>query len=401
MKEGTRNFLVGLFVIASLSALGILMVAFGEAPSWLGGDEWTLRITGVEQLRGVGAGSAVNMNGVEIGRVKSLDFKDVSRPDLGVVIVTGIKKTYYVPSGAYAKVYGATLGFGSGRVDIVVDSEKAGEPLDRKTAVIRGEMHNIISEVISKELIDSVQVTIANFGKLAAAAEPLAKNLNQLLEQRTVAQVDHPDAGEQGLTANLSTAVERIDTLASNINEVLGDDTVQEDVKSMVRDLQEATSALKETIALWKSETARLSGNLDAGITRTRENLDRSFIKLTNVLDNLDNASGGLATLLQRINEGQGTVGLLARDPRLYEAGVLTLERLNELIATLQRIIGKAEEDGYIKIGKATAVGTLKADVPIGKVAAKLLAKLGGSDDGGPLIDPGTSPVEQTPAPVP
>ncbi|MCH8966093.1 MAG: hypothetical protein IID43_00300, partial [Planctomycetes bacterium] len=56
MKEGTRNLLVGVFVIAAIGALGILMVWFGETPSWLRRSDWTLKIAGVRDLRGVGEG---------------------------------------------------------------------------------------------------------------------------------------------------------------------------------------------------------------------------------------------------------------------------------------------------------------------------------------------------------
>ena len=78
MNETSRNFWVGLFVVLSLGALGVLMVWFGEAPSWLGSGEWTLRIEGVKELRGIGDGSPVTLNGVEIGRVNRLEFEDPS-----------------------------------------------------------------------------------------------------------------------------------------------------------------------------------------------------------------------------------------------------------------------------------------------------------------------------------
>ncbi len=387
MKEGTRNLLVGMFVIVSLGVLAALMVAFGEAPSWLGGSEWTLRITGVDRLSGVGAGSPVNLNGVEIGRVQSLAFRDPSRPARGVVIIAGIKKTYYVPTGAVARVYGSTLGFGSGRVDIIVDPGTESPPLDQENARIPGEMHSIVGELISKDLVQSVERMITHIGDLAEAAEPVARNLETLLERRSIAEVDSPGAADKGMTANLATAVERIDDLAANLNQVLGDRNVQDDVKLAVRDLKAATDDIRQTAMLWKTETQRTSDNLNDGIVAIREDLDRSFVKLTTVLDNLDSASTSMASLLQEIRDGQGTAGRLARDPRLYESGVLTLDRLGELIATLQRIIGKAEEDGYIKVGKSTPVGTLKADVPTGKLAAKVLSKFGAGSDGEPLID--------------
>ena len=366
MKESTRNLLVGLFVIVSLVVLGLLMTWFGEAPSWLGGSEWTLRISGVKQLRGVGDGSPVNLNGVDIGRVKSLEFEDPQRPGRGVVIVAGIKNMYSIPSNAWAKVYGATLGFGTGHIVIMVPDDGRVEPLNKKQATIRGEMHSLIGEIISKEMVDSVETTIKHIGDLAAAAEPVAANLAVLLERRTVADVAVPGALESGATPNLATVVERLDRLVENINLVLGDANVQGDVKSAVRDLREATLGLKETMAVWQTESQRISENLNAGIDRTEANLDKSFAKLNAVIEKLDDVSGSLSRIALAVDRGEGTAGLLVRDPRLYEAAVLTFDRLTELVGTIQRVAGKIEEDGYITIGQTTAVGTFTKEFPVG-----------------------------------
>ena len=387
MKETTQNLLVGLFIVTALAALALLMVAFGEAPSWLGGSEWTLRITGVNQLSGISEGSPVNLNGVEIGRVTSLEFEDPSRPDLGVMIVTGIKKRYSVPQGAVARLYGATLGFGTGRIDIFVEPGTKAEPMDKEFALMRGEMRNVINELISKDMVGAVEQTITHIGQLAEAAKPVAKNLAILIERRSVADVDQPESTERVLQANFSTVMERVDDLVANINTILGDDKVQDDVKTAVGDLKTATEQLRQTATLWKTATERISKQLTTGIDRTQENLDKSFARLTDVLNNLDDASKGMARLMNRIDDGEGTAGLLVRDDRLYEAGVLTLERMSELIATLQRILGKAEEDGYIKIGQKTSLGTFKVDVPVGKLAAKVLEKFTGEGDGTPLVE--------------
>ncbi len=375
MKESTRNLLVGLFVVSSLSVLGALMVSFGEMPSWLGGSEWTLRVTGVGELSGIGEGSPVNLNGVEIGRVKSLEFEDPWRPDQGVVIVTGIKRVFSVPRGAVARVYGAMLGFGMGHIDIVVDAGTEAEPLPQEStledsAMIGGEMRSIIGEWFSKDLVGSVERTITQFGDLAAAAEPVADSLALLLERRTVTDIEQPGAVERGITPNLSTVVERFDELLAHADAVLGDENVQEDVKAAVSDLRNAAEQLRETISLWQSESKRLSDNINAGIDRTQDNLDRSFVRLNEVLDNLDDATTSMAGLMRTVHAGRGTAGLLVRDERLYEAAVLTFQRLSELIGTLQRITGKIEEDGYITIGERTPVGTFTKKFPVGAQAA-------------------------------
>ena len=75
-------------------------------------------------------------------------------------------------------------------------------------------------------------------------------------------------------------------------------------------------------------------------------------------------------TLLGGVQDGQGTMGLFARDARLYEAAVLTLERFSELMASLRRITGKIEEDGYITIGQTTPVGTFTKKFPVGQRAS-------------------------------
>lgn len=348
MTETSRNFWVGGFVVVSLLVLATLMAWFGETPEWLGGNEWTLEVVGVRELRGLQTGSPVHLNGVEIGRVKALEFVNPERPDRGVTIVTRIKDQYSIPRGARARVYGATLGIGTGHIDILVEAGAGAAeffPLPKENAQIPGEMRSIVNEIITKDMVDSVQRTITNFGNFADAATPVAQNLALIFEQRSVKQVDAPGSE---LTANVATVVERLDQLIASLNAVLGDVNVQGDVKTVVHDLKAATAELRETMELWKSSTQKISDNLNSGF-------DRSFTNLNKVLDDLDAGAKSLASSLQQISEGRGTAGLLVRDERLYEAAVLSIERFGEAWATIQRIASAFERDGAIRIGTSTS----------------------------------------------
>lgn len=351
MTEPARNFWVGSFVVVSMIVLATLMAWFGETPEWLGGNEWTLEVIGVRELRGLQPGSPVNLNGVEIGRVKALEFMNLDRPDRGVTIVTRIRDQYFIPRGAIARVYGAALGIGTGHIDILVEAgADAAEysPLPKEGAEITGEMRSIVNEIITKDMIDSVERTITNIGNFADAGTPVAKNLAELLARRTVAQVSEPGAT---LQPNLATVVERLDAFVANLNAVLGDADVQGDVKGVVHDLKTTAEDLKATVELWKTETRRLSDNLNAGIDKTLNNFDRSFANLNELLDNLDSGAKSLAASLQVVADGRGTAGLLVRDARLYEAAVLSIERFGEAMATLQRFLSKVEIDEFIRIG--------------------------------------------------
>lgn len=369
MTEKARNFWVGTFVLTSLVVLGSLMVWFGEVPDWIISSEWSLRITGVHELSGVGEGSSVNLNGVEIGRVRTIGFVNAQQPDQGVVITAGIKHEYSVPTGAVAHIYGATLGFGMGHIDIVPSPNVSAQPIPKKNAEIQGAMKSKIAELISRETIDSIEKTITRIGDLAAAATPVAKNLGDILEQRGISQVEAPDAAQSGVIANVSTVLERMDRFIANLNVTLGDENLQEDVKSAVGNLKGATEELRQTIALWKTESRRIADQLNKGIDRTEQNLDRSFVNLNRFLENLDEAATSLATALRQVAEGHGTAGLLVRDERLYEAAVLAIERFGAVMANLEVITGKIKDDGYIIVGEAPT-GFLKMRVPVGGQAS-------------------------------
>ena len=85
------------------------------------------------------------------------------------MFVIMIQKEYSIPEGAMAKVYGSTFGLGSGHIDIFVPPDSTLEPLDKEFAQIQGEMRSVIGEMISKEMVNSIERTITHIGDLSAA----------------------------------------------------------------------------------------------------------------------------------------------------------------------------------------------------------------------------------------
>jgi len=361
MSEPSRNFMVGMFVVISLAVLAVLLVWFGEAPSWLGGNEWTLKIVGVRQLRGVEPGSPVRLNGVEIGRVHYIDFADRARPDSGVVIFAGIREEYMVPGEAQARVYGATLGFGTGHIDIVVPSGVPHRPLPKEGyPMIEGEMRETISEIIPKETLENVAEAFVNIGEFAEAATPAAQNLGALLEPRRPADAE---PGQEGEIANLSTVVQHFDELVTNMTTLVGDPEVHEDVRAAVREMRGAVTELREGVEAFRTSTERIAHSVESGVGSVTADLDESFVHLNAVLERLDNSASNLARTMQYIAEGRGTLGLLAKDPRLYEAAVLSLERFAAAMASLQVILGNIEREGYIPVGSSS--GLIRKRIPV------------------------------------
>lgn len=341
MNESRRNLAVGFFVVMSLVVLATLMAWFGETPEWLGVNEWTLEIVGARELRGITPGSPVMLNGVEIGRVKDLRFNNTARPDRGVIVVTRIKDKYTIPQGAFARLYGATLGFGAGRIEIVVDPTGDMTPLPKQMASIPGETRSMVGELISKDLVDSLQNTFNNVGDFASAATPAARHFGKLLEPRPIEEVE-----QTGAQPNITTVIERLDRLVADVDAVVADPETKGEFQGAVRDIKAATEQLRHTVELWRTQSQRIADTANTAIEQTRVDLDRNFDKLYRVLENLDNSTQSLAFSMQQISQGKGTLGMLANDPRLYEAAVLSIGRFGESMITLNLLLDQIQREG-------------------------------------------------------
>ena len=286
--------------------------------------------------------------------------RDAGAQGLGFAIEVRVTPGSKPPSNVHVLIGGNGVGktrLLSGIADALIGTEG-------RDASIPGEMTSILGEMVTNEMVEAVERTITHVGELTREWTPVGTNLAELLEPRTVEQVGQPGAREKGISPNVSTVFERIDQLVKNINTVLGDEALQEDVRAAVGDLKDATEELKATVSLWKTESQRISDNVNEGVDKTEANLDRLFDGLIEVVASLDASAKSLAQITSAISAGDGTAGLFVRDERLYESAVLALERFSESMATLQRYLGKVEEDGYIIVGQAPS-GVFRKKFPI------------------------------------
>jgi phospholipid/cholesterol/gamma-HCH transport system substrate-binding protein len=362
MKEQRRNILVGIFMVGGLAVMGLLMVMFGEAPEWLGGAEWPLEIH-VTRLQGAPEGTPVNLNGVQIGRVGRLEFDDPARPDLGVSVVVLLKDKYAVPSGAYAVIYEPVLGVGRGRIEIIVPPEGAGPPLAHEKARIRGDMGSMIHDIVPETMLSSVELAVRQIGNFAEGLTPVANDLHEIFKKTPMELVDDPVQARR-MTANLYTVIQRFDRTLKHFNDVLGDPNVKsgllesvENVRRMTEDGRVALADFRETTAGLRESSVRITTKLEAGIDDTTLQVNRLSGKAMPVLDNLAAATANLNRASLSMAEGEGTLGKLLRDDRLYEKLVLFTDRITELVDTVRRIADKTERQGYVDVKAQTPVG--------------------------------------------
>lgn len=362
MSESKRNMLVGLFMLAGLAVLGTLLVLFGETPAWLGGAEYEVTIN-FREVEGVAEGMPIFLNGVQVGRVGRLEFSDPQRPDLGVEVVALIKDKYFIPSGAVGRVYANVFGLGRGHIEIIAPPIET-EPLDREFAAILGEMGNPFEDLIPEDLMFSIDKTVRQIGNLFETFTPVGDDLHELFQVRPIREVDDPVAEARGIIANLYTVVQRFDRTLKHFNDVLGKPEVKSAIVQAIENVEELTAEGKETFALLRETAAEVQQDLDhiadaldALVADTNTGVNDVRTRLIPALENVSKVADSLNHAARDLAEGEGTAGLILRDARLYEAMLLSVERITDAVDKLRRLAAKFEDQGYVEFKAHEAVG--------------------------------------------
>ena len=161
------------------------------------------------------------------------------------------------------------------------------------------------------------------------------------------------------LQAKFENLISSIDTVMGVVNDVLNAKT-RDNISRSFESVREAIFSLKQTAFklddLMATEKPKISAVLTnlSGIT---SNLNKNEQKITNILTNFSNLSDTLAksqlksavanadntlkelnNLLTRINQGQGTIGKLAKDDSLYN-------NLNRSAADLDNLLKDLKEN--------------------------------------------------------
>jgi len=342
MKEQRgKTALVGGLVILAMVGLGYLVILFGETPTFFTGGVYNITIH-FQALGVTQRGTEVLVQGKRIGQITEIKFQDDEHPEYGVNCVAQIDEKYGIPAGTKAVESLTALVLGKVVIQLKIPTTPKGErppPLLNKegTAIIQGEVQPMLENIFPPETMPAFTEMVTNIGDLAKSLTPVARELEQLLQSRKLEDVD-----QARLLPNISTLVQRMDQAVKDLHGVLGDPQSQQNVRKVLENFAAASSDFR----LAMDELRTTSANLNQGVTEARggveefrtavtrldTRIDEVMKKLIVLLDTTSHAMQGVELAVTRINEGQGTMGQLVTDKRLYESMVLSMQRLEEAI---------------------------------------------------------------------
>ncbi len=356
MSETRSSVLVGVFVIVAIIALAMLVIAFGEMPEVMGGSRYQV-VAKFETVDGISQGTRVIMRGITIGEIDALRLADAERPQAGTDVVLRIEEKYNIPDTAVGLVQFSAIGFGQARFLIEIPEPGTASLPKDGTAVMKGQMAE--TSIIPEDTFEILETAVARVGELAAALRPVAEDLHVLLQSRPVEQVDQPttQAAAQ-LSANVSTAVERLNQLLRHFNDVLGDPEVKSNLREMVENITVASRDAKQIgtdLKAFSADAKRVAAAGTRVVAKVEQTVDNTNTQVTEVAERVKDLSGKLSKILDSVDgimrtvaDGEGTAGKLVRDERLYEELVLTIQRMRDAVDEFKILAKTLQEKGLL-----------------------------------------------------
>ena len=259
--------------------------------------EW--RVTGDTYLVEVRLSNAVGVKstdpilvgGVRIGKVEA-----VTLDDLTPIVILRIDEPYEIPEDSQVEVISRSV-MGEKSINI---RKGVSTKMIPPGGTIEGTTAPGISDMFTQ--VDSVTVNMRN----------LLRNANILLDPERDKSIKNSLAGVHDLTVELRQTLKRESV---QINRVMAS---MDSLVSNVRDLSE-------------TERAKVSNTLD--------NLESTSGQLSAMMDELQTSTTALGNILTRIDRGEGTIGKLLQDERLYEDVDRVFVNMDRLVTNLDELV--------------------------------------------------------------
>ncbi len=285
MKDRTKSILIGLSFIAAI-ALFVWGFNFLKGKSILRHQSNYYILCNDSQ--GLLPGDIITINGMQVGTITSLKFHPSQ--DGSIVIEFIMNNEINIPKNSTIKIVKSLMGYANLNL-ILGDSKELAQSGDTLQCSFDAGTMGMITETIIplKNNLESLLVSL----------NQLTSNLNDLLNSE--------------LKDNINKGVSSLASSMDNINEISSD-------------LQILTDSKDGKLTMIVNNLETITENFGT-VSDSLKNIDYNHI-----VNSLEDCIAEFNILIEGINNGEGSAGLLMKNDSLYH-------NVNETVATLQSIL--------------------------------------------------------------
>ena len=284
MKFLTNEVKIALAAIAGIVILFIGMQFLKGLNLFSSADKYYARFS---DISGLAVSSPVYANGYRVGVVEKVLY-DYNQPN-NIVAVVGLDSKLSLPRGTRAEISSDLLG------NVKLELKFGPNPIDllEKGDTIEGGMEN--------GLMGKAASMIPQVEQMLPKLDSILASLNVLLHDSAIVRSLH---NVDQITANLGTTTNELSKLSTQLNQ------------QMPQMMTKVDGVLTNT----------------EGFTRQLNEMD-----LAATMQKVESTVGNLEQTTAKLNSNEGTLGLLMRDPSLYENMNATMQSADSLLIDLRQ----------------------------------------------------------------
>lgn len=145
------------------------------------------------------------------------------------------------------------------------------------------------------------------------------------------------DAITDGVMPKVEQVIPHLDQLIVNLNTVVSDPNLRgtlQNLNKMSAELNATSTELKKLVGTDLPPILANANTITGNFSKVSENL--SGVDFQATMKNVDNTMNGLNTAVDKINKGNGSLGLLLNDPKLYNDLDHTVNSADKLLMDLK-----------------------------------------------------------------
>lgn len=242
-----------------------------------------------DDIAGLNVANPVLINGLSVGQVNKIFFD----PDMSgeIIVVITLNQSFPIPSNTVASIFSADL-MGSKAINLVLGNSPA--------LALAGDTLRSETEASLKESVN------AQVQPIKRKAEDLLSSIDSLV---AAIQTVFNESARENLESsfnNIRLTFKNLENTTSNIDTLII--TEGDRISSILQNIDSVATTLNEN----RSNITNLLANLETfSDTLSKTDISGTFNKANQSLDELQ-------AILQQINSGQGSVGMLLHDDTLY-----------------------------------------------------------------------------------
>jgi len=285
------------------------------------------------RVDGLVESSAVTVNGYQVGQVKNIVFS--GRNDGSLLVSFTLEGDFLLPSGSVARIISSDL---MGTRSIKLEINPSNEYY-RSNDTIPGTIEEDLKEQVSMQVL------------------PLKNKAEQLLSSLDSAITVVTYVFNEKTRENLTESFEHINQTILNIEETSG--TLNEimkaekgNIEGTLQNIRQITDTLNQSSGNFSNIAENVSNISDslAGV-----NIRQVFLDISQTVDRLNR-------IIQKINNNEGTAGLLINDPELYNHLTQASMSLDNLLNDLRNNPKRYVHFSAFDLGKEIYITSRKSD---------------------------------------